>query len=104
MGGFRRETACWRACFVRFGKGRAALQAGPGTEEAAARETLTYQSMVQPPSAHASEGVVIVTVTVFAADQPQRAGEIKVGMSIADTDHLVVQLRRANGEAKKSQM
>jgi hypothetical protein len=67
-------------------------------------ETLVYQSILQPPAASGLEGVVTVTVTVFAAGQPQHAGEIQVTMSPEDADHLVVQLRRAVGEAKKSRL
>lgn len=55
----------------------------------------------QPPEAHAEDGTVVLTLTVFDAPQPGFLQEIQVAMGLDDAKHAVVQLRRAGDELEQ---
>jgi hypothetical protein len=56
----------------------------------------------QPPSAHAENGDVVLTLTVFEVGQPRHAREIQAVMVLDDAKHAVVQLRRAIDEVTEN--
>jgi hypothetical protein len=67
-----------------------------------ADRTLPYQAILQPPSATARDGDVILTVTVADPTLEERAGSIEIVLPLDFAKHTVVKLREAIVEALKT--